>query len=358
MAYFSSMKKWVIVLLHCVCWGAIFLNYLYNSWSATSDYFSASITSSGLPARWFYVVFNFVYLAVSLTAFYGFYFVAGPLLLKRKKYIAGGAAIVAILCVMVIVRYIGEFYVEVPYLKFHNYFWKTPKLWFYIKNCIGFHFNYCLFGFIAYLIVLQTRTDKEKREIENEKIQAELSFLRSQVNPHFLFNAINDVYALTYQKSDEAPAALLKLSDILRYMLDEDNIHKVLLEKELKYLKDYIDLQATGQKNNTFVELNVQGQVGTQQIVPLLLIPFVENIYKHGVVDDIAKKAVVTVLVDDNDITLTAANYIKHQQKDGTGGIGLKNTQRRLQLQYPGKHSFAVKEENNMFSCLLKINLA
>ena len=208
------------------------------------------------------------------------------------------------------------------------------------------------------MIVLQTRTDKEKREMEKEKTQAELSFLRSQVNPHFLFNAINDVYALTYQKSDEAPAALLKLSDILRYMLDEDNINKVLLEKELRYLKDYIDLQAMGNKNNIFVTLVLAGEVNSQQIIPLLLIPFVENIYKHGVIDDHAKKAQVNITIDVNNFTLTATNHIKYQQKDGTGGIGLKNTQRRLQLQYPGKHSFVVKEDNGVFTCMLSINLS
>jgi len=352
------MKKWVLALLHCVSWIAILISNIHDSLSSVSPYANKSIVTSGLPAWWFYLVFNCIYLFVSLTAFYGFYLFVGPLLLRTKKYVAGVGAIAAVLALMVLVRYAGEFYVEVPYLKFHNYFWHTPDAGYYIKNCIAYHFNYCLFGFIAYMIVLQTRTDKEKREIEKEKIQAELSFLRSQVNPHFLFNAINDVYALTYQKSDEAPAALLKLSDILRYMLDEDNIHKVLLEKELGYLKNYIDLQATGQKNNVFVELNIQGQVNGQQIVALLFIPFVENIYKHGVIDDAAKKASVNIMVNGNTVTLTAVNYIKHQQKDGTGGIGLKNTRRRLQLQYPGKHSFVVKEENNMFNCLLKIDLS
>ena len=217
---------------------------------------------------------------------------------------------------MVLTRYLGEFRILLPYLKFNNYPGHDFDLWDYSSNCIFYTYRYCLFGLVVYFIENSNRLEKEKKEIEKEKIQAELSFLKSQINPHFLFNTINDIYALTYQKDDRAPVALLKLSSMLRYMLDEGVSEKVMLQKELSYLEDYIELQRIGLKDKFYIDFSIEGQVDQQQIAPLLLIPFVENIVKHGVFDNPLDPPVLSIRISGSDFNLYCSNKIRQRQKD------------------------------------------
>jgi LytS/YehU family sensor histidine kinase len=306
---------------------------------------------------WFSFVKSLGYLCVEFAGFYGSYFFVGPSLFLGKKYVRAAVYFLLTLCAMVLWRYVAEFQIFVPYLKFHNYFWHTPAANWYVWNCISVSFKYCLLGLIVYFIMQSNELQQQKKEAEKEKVQAELSFLQSQINPHFLFNTINDIYALAYQKSDDAPVALLKLSGILRYVLDGSKGEKVLLEKELQYLNNYIELQAIGLKNELYVDYLVTGDASGMLIPPLLLIPFAENIFKHGVISDCSKKATLQVGVTNGTLHLTSRNFIRQQQKDATGGIGLSNVQRRLQLLYAGKHSFSAGQKGNEFICDVRINL-
>lgn len=317
-----------------------------------------SIIASGLSRGLYAFIFSSGYFLSFLVAFYGFYFFTGPYLFIQKKYIKAIVYSIFVFASMVIVRYLIEFKVLLLYLKFDNYFGHPFNIGYYIENCISYTFKYCLLGLVAYFLVSSNRLEKEKKEIEKEKIKAELSFLKSQINPHFLFNTINDVYALTYQKDDKAPEALLKLSSMLRYMLDEGIKEKVRLEKELSYLNDYIELQLIGSKNNTFIDYSVEGEINSQQIAPLILIPFIENIFKHGIINDLNEKPFIYIKIETDHFRLSAKNKINYQQKDKTTGIGLNNVKRRLELLYPGKHSFKVKNENNNFFCTLEIDLS
>ncbi len=128
--------------------------------------------------------------------------------------------------------------------------------------------------------------ERMQRDLENQRLSAELAFLKSQINPHFLFNSLNSIYSLAYQKSETTPEAILKLSEIMRYMLYESNDNKVDLAKELQYLQNYIDLQKIRFGNKAFVDFKITGEVGDQKIVPLLLIAFIENAFKHGVANN------------------------------------------------------------------------
>lgn len=184
-----------------------------------------------------------------------------------------------------------------------------------------------------------------------------MSFLRSQINPHFLFNTINDIYALTYQKNDQAPEALLKLSSMLRYMLKEGAADKIELAKEIGYLRDYIELQQIGLKNQLYIDFIVEGEIDHQQICPLLLIPFAENIFKHGVINDPLCSAQLKITLQNQSFQLLSTNKIARLQKDSMGGIGLNNVRRRLQLLYPDQYTFKVTEKENLFQCHLQLNL-
>jgi hypothetical protein len=351
------MKKWVFISLHILAWSLLLASATRDLYKAHNAYIDKSILESGLNRGFYSFIFNLGYFLSFLVAFYGAYFLVGPYLF-RKKYIKAIVFLVFVLAAIVITRYIAEFHLLLPYLKFDNYRGHPFQAKYYIENCISYTYKYCLFGLVFYFLVISYRIEREKKEIEKEKIQAELSFLKSQINPHFLFNTINDIYSLTYQKDDKAPGALLKLSSILRYMLDEGIKEKVLLERELFYVSDYIELQVIGSKNNITIDFKIEGDIKGQQIAPLILIPFAENIFKHGVVNDAGEKALLHILIENDYFKLISRNKIKDQQKDKTGGIGLNNVKRRLELLYPGKHSFNVAKENGIFSCSLEINLS
>jgi two-component system, LytTR family, sensor kinase len=355
--YFSPMKKWVHIGLHFLGWSVLLASNINESYADRNDIFNKPILASGLSRGWYCFIFNFCHLQVFLVAFYGAYFLVGPFLFRKKKYVRASILLVFVLAAMVITRYIVEFKLLLPYLKFDNYFGQPFHAGYYIKNCIVFTYRYCLFGLVIYFIEASNRIEKEKKEIEKEKTLAELSFLKSQINPHFLFNTINDIYALTYQKDDKAPDALLKLSAILRYMLKEGSADKVLLAKELTYIYDYIELQRIGLKDKLFVNLVIEGVVDHQQIAPLILIPLVENIFKHGIINDPLLPVELKITIHRDEFTIRCNNKIRRQHKDETSGIGLKNVKRRLELLYPGKFNFTVNESTDSFYCYLQLNL-
>jgi LytS/YehU family sensor histidine kinase len=202
-----------------------------------------------------------------------------------------------------------------------------------------------------------TKMKNDKQALEQQNTQAELALLKSQLNPHFLFNTLNSIYSLAYQKSDKAPDAILKLSEVMRYMLYDSEGKVVLLEKELQYLHSFVDLQKARFKENIYVDLLVEGRITNQLIMPVLLIAFVENAFKHGVLNDPADPVLIHVMVEEDHLQLHVQNRINHQLKDQTGGIGLPNIYRRLELLYPGQYKLNIKENDTHYICELSLQL-
>jgi LytS/YehU family sensor histidine kinase len=199
--------------------------------------------------------------------------------------------------------------------------------------------------------------ERIQRDLENQRLSAELAFLKSQINPHFLFNSLNSIYSLAYQKSDMTPEAILKLSEIMRYMLYESNDNKVDLEKELQYLQNYIDLQKIRFGDNAFVDYKLTGEVGNQKIVPLLLIAFIENAFKHGVANDPSSPICLRINLDGTHLHFFMENKKHMMNRDTEGGIGLNNVKRRLDLLYPGKYTLTIQDETNVYTCELSLVL-
>jgi two-component sensor histidine kinase len=200
--------------------------------------------------------------------------------------------------------------------------------------------------------------EREKTELEKQSLTAELAFLKSQINPHFLFNSLNNIYSLAYQKSDATPDAILKLSEIMRYMLYESNDNRVDLEKEIAYLKSFIELQKLRFKGNAFVVLEVEGQIANQKIVPLILISFVENAFKHGLATDKENPIHINISVFEDNMLFTIKNKKSNSShKDQTGGIGMINVVRRLDLTYPEKYKLSVENKENDYFSELYLNL-
>lgn len=203
---------------------------------------------------------------------------------------------------------------------------------------------------------------QEKKDLESQNLQSELKFLKSQINPHFFFNTLNNLYALTLKKSDLAPEIVLRLSEMMRYMLYECNEKLVSLEKEVNYVKNYIELEKLRQGNKFNVNFNLEGKVNGQMIAPLIFIPFLENSFKHGVNNQINSGFVnINMKLDSTKVDLEIENSkapVK-QNANGkkSGGIGLENVKRRLNLLYPNQYDLKINDFEETFKINLNINL-
>lgn len=199
--------------------------------------------------------------------------------------------------------------------------------------------------------------EKERKEMEKQQLISELSFLKSQVNPHFLFNSLNGIYALAMKKSDKTPEAVLQLSDLMRHMLYESDKEKVALEKEVEYLQNYIHLQQLRLPSEVQVNFQAEGELHGKTIAPMLFIPFVENAFKHGV-DSRGGNIQIKIQVKGNILSFDMMNRISQaQNKDTVSGIGLANVRKRLDLLYPSRYKLEYKETNGNFVVHLHLTL-
>ncbi len=208
------------------------------------------------------------------------------------------------------------------------------------------------------------KEQKSNQLLVEEKLKAELNFLKAQVHPHFLFNTLNNLYALTLKQSKDAPEVVLKLSDLLNYMLYECTADEVLIEKEIKLLKDYISLEKIRYGNRLNISFNVLGESAGKRVAPLMLLPFVENSFKHGVSEEMNEAWVsIDLELKQSGLTLKVENSKskddeKEDQFNYKQGIGLKNVQRRLELLYPEKHKLEMHDSIDSFLVVLSIDLS
>jgi two-component system, LytTR family, sensor kinase len=275
-----------------------------------------------------------------------------------KEYLKMTLGIIAVILLYVLCRYVLEEYLCFKIWGIRNYIHSetfTPL--YYITdtfyNGIPFIFNATFFKMINDFF----KNEKIKNDLKNEKTAAELAFLKSQLNPHFLFNTLNNIYVLTYQKSDKAPAAMLKLSEIMRYMLYESNETMVDLTQEVKYLSNLIELQKMRYAGDVFIEANLQGNFDGKKIAPLLLAPFVENAFKHGDVVDKDNPLEINLLESQNNVHFSVKNKKRFQNKDDVGGVGMENVKRRLDLLYEGKYSLDIQDDEKLYYCELNLML-
>jgi two-component system, LytTR family, sensor kinase len=204
-------------------------------------------------------------------------------------------------------------------------------------------------------------TRKRERLLEKEKIETELKFLKSQFNPHFLFNTINSIFVLIHKDPEMASASLAKFSDLLRYQLYECNEHQIPLNQEITYLRNFIELEKLRQEKNVFVELDIAPELpGDFSIAPFILMPFVENAFKHVSHSRQSNKINIKLHADEGQLHFSIVNSISSkdvasQDMIKHGGIGLMNVQRRLQLLYAGKHELNICREEDEYSVSLRL---
>jgi hypothetical protein len=195
-----------------------------------------------------------------------------------------------------------------------------------------------------------------RRELENQNLTSELAFLKSQINPHFLFNTLNNIHTLAYKKSDGAAESIMKLSELMRYMLYESDTQRVSLDTEIQHLKSFIGLQALRFKIDDIVDLEIEGDTVNRTIAPLILLPFVENAFKHGY--NLKRSGAIRIRIKThNHINVSVENEKPPVgqviEKDEVGGIGLENISRRLELIYMSNYTLTIDDTSTHF----KVNL-
>lgn len=214
---------------------------------------------------------------------------------------------------------------------------------------------YIAIGIIFFFFQYSKYAEQQKKMLELEKKKSELSFLKSQINPHFLFNSLNNLYYLIYDKSDNALKSVEKLANLLRYSLYESK-DEVSLDKELKSLNDFIELEELRHDYDLNLKMNIDENLNYVNIPPFILIPFVENAFKHGELKKMDFPVVVNLNKSGNDLVFEVSNKKKKQQKDEVGGIGLENVRKRLELIYGENYNLEIKDEENTFNVNLKLS--
>lgn len=232
----------------------------------------------------------------------------------------------------------------------------------YFNQSIGYTCLLLLAVTSLYVVKLLFKNQHNLNTVETEKLKLELNQLKSQIQPHFFFNTLNNMYSLSVQNSPETPGMITDLSAIMRYVLYDSSQEKVKLQQEIDFIRSYIHLENLRHTQFNLIDFSIQGNIDHVMIEPLLFLPLIENTFKHALRKDVANKWVKLVLsVDDKELIFQTSNprILSNTLTDQTyGGIGLHNVRKRMELLYPNKHELIIHDEDDSFIVTLVINLA
>jgi sensor histidine kinase YesM len=336
------MKKWVLISVHLVIWLIVYVLPFFIVRQSEGKELEFAI-------RWS------INTGFNVGMFYFYYLYFTPTFLKKGQiftYIIGifGSGIIFVLFRTVFTITVlnqktlsisdREFGTSLVVFSFTEIMIFGLSLFF---NLIGFWF----------------KNQEVKSEMEKQQMRSELDIMRYKVNPHFLFNTLNNIYTLVYKKSDKAPQAMLKLSNIMRYMLKDNQEGKVDLLQEADYLQNFIDLQRLRLQEWHKVSFEMRGDMEGKMIESMLLIPFVENAFKHGVGGREQCYIIFKLKFDEEYLFFYAENPIlkREVQKDQQSGIGLENVRKRLELLYFNKYDLKIEKNEHKYSVTLKLQL-
>lgn len=236
--------------------------------------------------------------------------------------------------------------------------------WLQSKNFFHFSIVYVtnqalVFAALAYFTHFG-RQEEKMNALKQAKLESDLKFLKAQVQPHFFFNTLNNIYSLAQQQSGDTAPMIAKLADAMRYVIYESANHKVALKSEIEFLKNYISIESMRYDSRISVNFDVQGIRDGIMIEPLLLLPVIENVFKHGVSNEMSPGFVeIIIMLNENQLTLQTKNSVPvfKEKPVNDPGIGMKNARQRLALLYPGRHSLVINEKPETYEVILTINL-
>jgi two-component system, LytTR family, sensor kinase len=292
--------------------------------------------------------------AICAVVFYVNYYVLTPFFVKRHEY---SQLFLMLFVLAIIVLIIREGIDKIHYFGILQNGKPFSQIMHRTMAIMGFLMISSAFSVVKRL----SENQKELFNLEKSKLEAELAFLKTQINPHFLFNTLNNIYSLAYLKDEKAAPMIAKLSNMLRYMLYECAEARVPLSKEVAFLKNYMDLQAVKAESSLMIDFFAENVLPEHQVAPLILINFVENAFKHSHWES-HPNAWVTVhleVSDEHELVFEVSNCKNGDKQPATRhhGIGLTNTKKQLELNYPNRHTLEISDETDSYNILLKINL-
>ncbi|GAB4036204.1 sensor histidine kinase [Spirosoma gilvum] len=249
----------------------------------------------------------------------------------------------------------------VPFLAFHHKALDTGSLFleYYRIHLVSTVPIFLFLSWLARVIENLVLNTIQKEQLEKQAVEAELQALKSQINPHFLFNTLNNIHTLVYKQAPAAPEAVMQLASLMRYMLYESNAATVPLAREMDYLRDYVSLQQLRYKSNPVVDLQIEGETESCYVAPLLFIHLLENAYKHSPARLEPGDLKVSVAIMEESLTFNVQNPIGNRLAtplEGPGGIGLPNVRKRLSLLYPDQHTLSIQNTGDTFTVTLIIH--
>ncbi len=303
---------------------------------------------------------------VLLCFFYLNYYLLLPKLFLKKQYLLYITCVFAFLSLAFMLPY----WAGIAWSK--NHYEASPKFFNHLPpkglphppfSLVSFVFDEfrrhlsLFFSAIFFSFLLRTRT--YLAQVKADKLEAELSSLKSQINPHFLFNTLNSIYVLSIKKDDRASEAIINLSGLMRYVIKDANAYNIPLTKEIDYLKNYIELQKARLGNTAKINFICDGDASNKNIAPLILITYIENAFKYGINPDVAQCTIdISIQMSHSAIQLSTFNSkVQHGNFIESTGIGMNNTKERLQHIYPNKHWIQVQDNADTYSVTLSIAL-
>lgn len=320
-------------------------------WGLISIFFLMPFFLYGVTNRFLYGIITFL---LNIGAFYINLLVILPHWIDKRKIsvvLAGWLGLIVV-CSLIMVGLNQIFSVYA----IKNYSLKLELLNAFLRSCLVIGIS--IAASIAYRSVYDWfENEKVKRQMETLQLKTELAFLKSQINPHFLFNTLNNIYTLAFQQSDKTADAVAKLSGMMRYLLYDSRDEYVPFNREIDCINQLIELQQLRIRGKMALIYEVKVESDSSLIAPLLLLPFVENLFKHGELSEIQDPAVIRISLVDGLLEFYTRNKINRHLKDETKGIGFPNVVRRMELLYPDKFTINRMKNETHFSVNLTIQI-
>ncbi|QLG44758.1 sensor histidine kinase [Costertonia aggregata] len=348
----DSQKDYTINYKHHIIFWSIYFVFNVFRWSSIHDDFAYSLKTNiiGFPIHMLLAYFNVYYLM--------------PKFVYTRKYVSYSILILVSLFIMLLVKYNLTYY-----LVSTNVWPEGPE------NIDSLTLDYAIQTMLGELYVIsfvtaikitvdRMRANSKLHNLEKRQLTTELKFLRSQVSPHFFFNTLNNIYSLTLEKSNKAPEVVLKLSELMRYLLYATKKRKQNLTSEVECIQNYIDLERIRFDDSLKINIDISGDLQNHTIAPMLLIPIIENCFKHGANKNIGDMFInIDLKVEGDFMYFQVVNTIPEKSQQSNmptriGGIGLSNVKKRLELGYnKNDYDLSIFEENNMFHVILKLKV-
>lgn len=343
----SFINRNRVVLLHISFW------FVYLSFNL----YQASVFQRGRGYDWERLLTSTsVQLVFTITIAYLNYFFIWPRFIKSKSLLRYVLEFGVTTGGLLTLRVYLQRYLADGYSHRVEYFYSS----FFIVQMVAITLLIVFFVGMLRFAVEWFELESKRREIENEKLMAELNFLKAQINPHFLFNTLNNLYYLAYTKSDNTTEVIAKLSQMMRYMIYDSNHTQVLLSKEIEYMQNYISLERLRLNNQIPIKFEIVGNPDNLRIAPLVFITFLENAFKHGVSGNNAKAWVnVTIQLEGKQCIYTVENSKPEAANlHEKSGIGLQNVKRRLDLSYPGQYKLITEDKKDVYFVQVTLTLS